>query len=80
MAGTYVAAWPTPAQDGAGYLQTGYYFGFFFAAALNYDRRAFRLARVPLRFVPVIVAVLCAVKEPERWKRHESGETRAPAR
>ena len=38
MAGTYVAeAWPEDRRKmGAGYLQTGYYFGFFVAAALNY--------------------------------------------
>src|SRR5436309_15654717 len=38
MAGTYVAeAWPEDRRKmGAGYLQTGYYFGFFAAAALNY--------------------------------------------
>ena len=40
---------------GAGYLQTGYYFGFFVAAALNYSTvgAAFRLAGdVPVRPVP----------------------------
>jgi MFS family permease len=38
MAGTYVAeAWPEDRRKmGAGYLQTGYYFGFFVAAVLNY--------------------------------------------
>ena len=38
MAGTYVAeAWPEDRRKmGAGYLQTGYYAGFFLAAALNY--------------------------------------------
>ena len=38
LAGTYVAeAWPEDRRKmGAGYLQTGYYFGFFLAAALNY--------------------------------------------
>ena len=37
MAGTYVAeAWPEDRRKmGAGYLQTGYYFGFFVAAALE---------------------------------------------
>jgi MFS family permease len=61
---------------GAGYLQTGYYFGFFAAAALNftigahYGWRAMFLCG----FVPVIVSVLTLrnVKEPERWKKHES--------
>ena len=38
MAGTYVAeSWPEDRRKaGAGYLQTGYYAGFFLAAALNY--------------------------------------------
>ena len=53
MAGTYVAeAWPEDRRKmGAGYLQTGYYFGFFVAAALNYTVGAVvRLARdVPVR-------------------------------
>ena len=37
LAGTYVAeAWPEDRRKmGAGYLQTGYYAGFFLAAALN---------------------------------------------
>jgi len=38
LAGTYVAeAWPEDRRKmGAGYLQTGYYAGFFLAAALNF--------------------------------------------
>jgi MFS family permease len=38
MAGTFVAeAWPEDRRKmRAGYLHTGYYFGFFVAAALNY--------------------------------------------
>src|SRR5208283_3037457 len=38
LAGTYVAeAWPVEGRKmGAGYLQTGYYAGFFLASALNY--------------------------------------------
>ena len=38
MAGTYVAeTWPEDRRKmGAGYLQSGYYFGFFVAAALNF--------------------------------------------
>ena len=38
LAGTYVAeAWPEDRRKmGAGYLQTGYYAGFFLASALNY--------------------------------------------
>ena len=53
LAGTYVAeAWPEDRRKmGAGYLQTGYYAGFFLAAALNFTVGAhFRLARhVPVR-------------------------------
>ena len=53
MAGTYVAeAWPEDRRKmGAGYLQTGYYSGFFVAAALNFTVGAtLWLARhVPVR-------------------------------
>jgi MFS family permease len=66
---------------GAGYLQTGYYFGFFLAAALNFTigaRFGWR-AMFLCGFVPVIVSVLTLrrVKEPTRWKRHESEAKRA---
>jgi MFS family permease len=70
MAGTYVAeAWPEDRRKmGAGYLQTGYYVGFFIAAALNftigakYGWRAMFLAGI----VPVFVALytLAKVREP----------------
>src|SRR5215467_11484232 len=83
MAGTYVAeAWPEDRRKmGAGYLQTGYYFGFFFAATLNYTigaRFGWR-AMFLCGFIPVIISVLTLrrVKEPERWKRHESEAKRA---
>ena len=83
MAGTYVAeAWPEDRRKmGAGYLQSGYYFGFFVAAALNatvgasYGWRAMFLCGL----FPVVVSVLTLlkVKEPERWERiHEAGKTR----
>ena len=82
MAGTYVAeAWPEDRRKmGAGFLQTGYYFGFFLAAALNYTVgarygwRAMFLCGVS----PVIVAFLITVrvKEPERWKQRVEGEKR----
>jgi MFS family permease len=82
LAGTYVAeAWPEDRRKaGAGYLQTGYYFGFFVAAALNYTVgarygwRAMFLAGV----FPVIVGIvtLLSVKEPLRWKSHESDAKR----
>ena len=73
MAGTYVAeVWPEDRRvRGAGYLQTGYYAGFFLAAALNYTigaRFGWR-AMFFCGFVPVIVSLLIAtkLKEPERW-------------
>jgi MFS family permease len=76
MAGTYVAeAWPEDRRKmGAGYLQTGYYFGFFAAAALNYTvgaRFGWR-AMFLCGFVPVVVSILtlARVKEPARWKAH----------
>src|SRR5437016_10534282 len=75
LAGTYVAeAWPEDRRKmGAGYLQTGYYAGFFLAAALNYTVgahfgwRAMFLTGV----VPVVasIIVLTRVKEPDKWKR-----------
>jgi MFS family permease len=74
LAGTYVAeAWPEDRRKmGAGYLQTGYYFGFFLAAALNYTvgaRFGWR-AMFLCGLSPVIVSILITtrVKEPERWK------------
>jgi MFS family permease len=73
LAGTYVAeAWPEHRRKmGAGYLQTGYYAGFFLAAALNYTvgaRFGWR-AMFLCGFAPVIVAllILLRVKEPARW-------------
>jgi MFS family permease len=78
MAGTYVAeAWPEDRRImGAGYLQTGYYFGFFVAAALNYTVGAHYGWRAMFLcgLVPVVVAVLTLfkVKEPQRWKAHEA--------
>jgi len=75
MAGTYVAeAWPEDRRKrGAGYLQTGYYAGFFVAAALNftvgaaYGWRAMFLCGL----APVVVALytLARVGEPARWER-----------
>lgn len=83
MAGTYVAeAWPEDRRKmGAGYLQTGYYFGFFLAAALNftvgasYGWRAMFLCGL----APVVLAfvTLSKVQEPPRWKAHESEARRA---
>jgi len=79
MAGTYVAeAWPEDRRrQGAGYLQTGYYAGFFVAAVLNftvgaaYGWRAMFLCGL----APVIVSVvtLLRVREPVRWQQAHSG-------
>jgi MFS-type transporter involved in bile tolerance (Atg22 family) len=81
LAGTYVAeAWPEDRRKmGAGYLQTGYYFGFFLAAALNYTvgaRFGWR-SMFLCGLSPVIVSILITakVKEPERWK-HRIGESK----
>ena len=74
MAGTYVAeAWPEDRRkQGAGYLQTGYYAGFFLAAALNYTvgvqygwRAMFLCGAVPIL---VTIFTLMRVKEPKRWE------------
>lgn len=78
MAGTYVAeSWPEDRRKmGAGYLQTGYYFGFFVAAALNYTVGAHFGWRAMFLcgFAPVVVSLytLSKVKEPAKWKRHEA--------
>ena len=83
MAGTYVAeAWPEDRRRmGAGYLQTGYYFGFFAAAALNYTVGAHYGWRAMFLcgLAPVVVAVgtLFKVEEPARWKKHEFEAKRA---
>ena len=75
LAGTYVAeAWPEDRRKmGAGFLQTGYYAGFFLASALNFTVGAHYGWRVMFwcGLTPVIVAfiVLRRVKEPERWER-----------
>ena len=83
MAGTYVAeSWPEDRRKmGAGYLQTGYYFGFFIAAALNYTVGAHYGWRAMFLcgLVPVVVSVLTLfrVQEPPRWKAHASEAKRA---
>ena len=75
LAGTYVAeAWPEDRRKmGAGYLQTGYYAGFFLAAALNFTVGAHFGWRAMFLcgLAPVIVSLLIIlrVKEPERWQR-----------
>ncbi|HVJ54683.1 MAG TPA: MFS transporter [Aliidongia sp.] len=82
LAGTYVAeAWPEDRRRaGAGYLQTGYYFGFFVAAALNFTVgaslgwRAMFLCGV----APVVVSlfILFSVREPEKWERRQAKTAR----
>jgi MFS family permease len=73
LAGTYVSEeWPEDRRKmGAGYLQTGYYVGFFLAAALNFTLGA-RYGWRSMFFVgivPVLVSllVLARVEEPKRW-------------
>jgi len=85
MAGTYIAeAWPEDRRKaGAGYLQTGYYAGFFLAAALNftigarYGWRAMFLCGA----APVLVALftLARVKEPRRWEQVHASAAKANA-
>ncbi|QGZ64135.1 MFS transporter [Paraburkholderia acidisoli] len=78
LAGTYVAeSWPEDRRKmGAGYLQTGYYAGFFIAAALNYTvgvhfgwRAMFLTGALP---VVVAILVLTRVQEPEKWQKSEA--------
>ncbi len=84
LAGTYVAeAWPEDRRKmGAGYLQTGYYAGFFLAAALNYTVGAHFGWRAMFwcGLSPIIVAflVLRRVREPERWQRKASVQAMRP--
>src|SRR5271155_3661584 len=81
LAGTYVAeAWPEDRRKmGAGYLQTGYYAGFFLAAALNYTigvhygwRAMFLTGAVP---IVVAILILTRVQETEKWQNAEAGST-----
>jgi len=83
MAGTYVAeAWPEDRRkQGAGYLQTGYYTGFFLAAALNYTvgvhygwRAMFLCGAAP---IVVTLFTLFRVKEPARWQRERAAPRRS---
>ncbi|MEA3174665.1 MAG: hypothetical protein QOF42_2076 [Gammaproteobacteria bacterium] len=73
LAGTYVAeAWPEDRRKmGAGYLQTGYYAGFFLAAALNFTVGAHFGWRAMFLcgLTPAILSlyIVFKVKEPERW-------------
>jgi MFS family permease len=75
LAGTYVAeAWPEDRRKmGAGYLQTGYYTGFFLAAALNFTVGAHFGWRAMFLcgLVPVLLSlyIIFKVKEPEKWAK-----------
>jgi MFS family permease len=75
VAGTYVAeAWPESRRKmAAGYLGTGYYVGFFLAAALNYTVGARYGWRVMFLCggAPVLLAIYMALRvgEPARWAR-----------
>jgi MFS family permease len=85
MAGTYVAeSWPEDRRKmGAGYLQTGYYFGFFVAAGLNFTVGANLGWRAMFLcgLAPVIVSLitLFKVKEPEKWAHTHEGAVHVPA-
>ena len=85
MAGTYVAeSWPEDRRKmGAGYLQTGYYFGFFVAAGLNFTIGAnfgWR-AMFLCGLAPVIVSLvtLFKVREPEKWAHTHEDAVHVPA-
>jgi len=75
LAGTYVAeAWPEDRRKmGAGYLQTGYYAGFFLAAALNFTVGAHFGWRAMFLcgLTPAILSlyIIFKVQEPERWAK-----------
>ena len=74
MGGTFVAEeWPEDRRKmGAGYLHTGYYFGFFLAAIANYfigARYGWRMM-FPVGGIPVLLVgfIQYGVHETSRWK------------
>jgi len=83
LAGTYVAkAWPEERRKmGAGFLQTGYYTGFFLAAALNFTVGAHFGWRAMFLcgLAPVLLSlyILFKVKEPEKWAKTAKALTKA---
>jgi MFS family permease len=87
LGGVYIAeAWPEDRRSrGAGYMHTGYYFGFFLAAAANYAigarygwRAMFLVGGVPALLVGWI---RYGVAEPERWsKKRQAAPLLAPLR
>ncbi|WDD91239.1 MFS transporter [Burkholderia sp. FERM BP-3421] len=85
LAGTYVAeSWPEDRRKmGAGYLQTGYYFGFFIAACLNYTVGAAYGWRAMFLcgLAPALLAVFTVLRvhEPGQWRRRAAREPAAAA-
>ena len=87
LAGTYVAeSWPEDRRKmGAGYLQTGYYVGFFLAALLNYTVGATYGWRAMFLcgLAPALLAIFTVlkVKEPGQWRKatHGVGQTNVAA-
>jgi MFS family permease len=78
LAGTFIAEiWPEDRRAMAGgYLQTGYYVGFFIASALNFTvgavygwRAMFLCGLAP---VALALAVRLMIKEPTRWEQKET--------
>jgi MFS family permease len=84
MGGTFVAEeWPEDRRKmGAGYMHTGYYFGFFLAAAANYYiganfgwRWMFVLGGAPALLVGWIQS---GVREPATWQTRAADERQRP--
>jgi MFS family permease len=84
MGGTFVAEeWPEDRRKmGAGYMHTGYYFGFFLAAAANYYiganfgwRWMFILGGAPALLVGWIQS---GVREPATWQKKVANERERP--
>ncbi|HEX2654072.1 MAG TPA: MFS transporter [Xanthobacteraceae bacterium] len=77
LAGTFIAEiWPEDRRARAGgYLQTGYYVGFFIASALNFTVGANYGWRVMFLcgLAPVVlaIAVRMMIKEPTKWSNKE---------
>jgi len=84
MGGTFVAEeWPEDRRKmGAGYMHTGYYFGFFLAALANYTigasygwRWMFILGGAPALLVGWIQS---GVREPVTWQKKAANERERP--
>ena len=84
MGGTFVAEeWPEDRRKmGAGYMHTGYYFGFFLAAIANYYiganygwRWMFILGGAPALLVGWIQS---GVREPATWQKKAADERQRP--